>query len=206
MKIKACILLSLLCVLIYILELLNPTFMIKNFSLSFETLLQKPWTLITYLFLHDPHQYSHLIYNLFALLLFGYILENIIGTRRFILLYFASGITSGLCGLPFYHSLIGVSGAIFGVIGTLSILRPRLIVWVLGVPMPMIAATVIWALIDLAGVFGSDNVAHIGHLIGLGVGIIYGIFLRPVFGERKERKPKISEEYIKQWEEKWMRK
>ncbi|MCD6381706.1 MAG: rhomboid family intramembrane serine protease [Candidatus Aenigmarchaeota archaeon] len=158
------------------------------------------------MFVHSLNSLSHIFYNMFALLLFGIILESVIGSKRFLMIYFASGIASGLVGLLFYSSIIGASGAIFGILGTLGILRPKLVVWVMGVPMPMLVALVIWALLDFIGIFGSDNVAHLGHLAGLGTGVVYGFLLRPKYGEKKKPKIKIlSEDEIKKWENEWMK-
>lgn len=205
MKFKITLLIFTLCILIYLVEIGYPG-IVKEFSLSPKTITIKPWTIVTYMFLHDLTSYRHFIYNMFALVLFGIILENIIGPRRFLMLYFSSGIVAGFCGLPFYNSVIGASGAIFGILGTLAILRPRLIVLVFGVPMPMIIAAFIWALIDLLGMIGTDNIAHIGHIAGLSVGIIYGIILKPVFGEKRFRRRKIlSDEEIERWEESWLK-
>ncbi len=204
MKIQSWLLILSACILLYLLELTFPSFVFQNLALNSDKILQKPWTLITYMFVHDVNGLSHIFYNMFALVLFGYILENIIGSKKFTLIYFASGITAGLCGIPFYHVAIGASGAIFGVLGTLAVLRPRMTVWALGVPMPMIVAAVVWAFIDLVGFFGADNIAHIGHLAGLGTGIIYGLILRPNFRERKRIVKVLSEDEIERWEDEWM--
>ena len=104
----------------------------------------------------------------------------------------------------FYDASLGASGAIFAIIGALTYLRPRLIVFVMGVPMPLVLASIFWAFIDLIGAFYPDNIAHISHLIGL----IIGILIATRFKEYKERKRKvyeISDEIFDEWEQKYMR-
>jgi len=54
----------------------------------------RPWQFITYMFLHG--NFGHLFFNMFALWMFGYALENIWGPRRFLIYYFATGIGAGL--------------------------------------------------------------------------------------------------------------
>ena len=54
----------------------------------------RPWQFITYMFLHGS--FGHLFFNMFALWMFGYALENIWGPRRFLIYYFITGIGAGL--------------------------------------------------------------------------------------------------------------
>jgi membrane associated rhomboid family serine protease len=54
----------------------------------------KPWQFITYMFLHG--NFMHLLFNMFALWMFGYALENIWGPKRFLMYYFITGIGAAL--------------------------------------------------------------------------------------------------------------
>lgn len=54
----------------------------------------KPWQFITYMFLHG--NFTHLLFNMFALWMFGYALENIWGPRRFLVYYLITGIGAAL--------------------------------------------------------------------------------------------------------------
>jgi membrane associated rhomboid family serine protease len=54
----------------------------------------RPWQFITYMFLHG--NFGHLFFNMFALWMFGYALENIWGPKRFLIYYFVTGIGAGL--------------------------------------------------------------------------------------------------------------
>src|SRR3989344_260913 len=75
----------------------------------------EPWRFFTAIFLHGG--VGHLVLNLFALALFGSILENFIGGKRFLLLFFTTGILANLVSVNFYDSSLGASGAIFGILG-----------------------------------------------------------------------------------------
>lgn len=52
---------------------------------------------VTSMFLHDTHNFSHLFFNMFALWMFGNILENMWGAKRFLLFYMVCGLGAGLC-------------------------------------------------------------------------------------------------------------
>ncbi|HTQ36938.1 MAG TPA: rhomboid family intramembrane serine protease, partial [Steroidobacteraceae bacterium] len=46
------------------------------------------WQLVTYAFLHDRQQYTHILFNMFALYMFGPDIERLVGARRFAVYYF----------------------------------------------------------------------------------------------------------------------
>ncbi len=197
------LILVVVCSLIFIIQALSPNFT-DEFILSTKSAAAKPWTLVSSIFLHAD--YSHLFYNMLALAMFGLVLENIVGTRKFLLIFFLSGIFAGFASLAFYESVLGASAAIFGVIGALVVIRPRMIAFALGVPMPMIIAAIAWALLDLAGVFYPSNVANIAHLAGLAFGFAFGLFLRRHFPEQKTKKEKpVSDKELDEWEREYMK-
>src|SRR5271154_4875647 len=59
----------------------------------------RPYQLITYLFLHDPTSILHLLFNMFALWMFGSILENVWGGKRFLIFYILCGLGSAVLHL-----------------------------------------------------------------------------------------------------------
>ena len=144
----------------------------------------------------------HLLYNLFGLALFGSILESIIGTKKFLILFFIAGILADFASLPFYNRVLGASGAIFGVIGMLAVLRPKLTVWVYSIPMPMVIALFLWIAVDIFGIFSPSNTANIAHLGGLAIGIFAGLYYLNQFKETKseEKEVFIDKEKLKEWE------
>tara|TARA_Y100000310_G_scaffold210406_1_gene211021 strand:- start:217 stop:783 length:567 start_codon:yes stop_codon:yes gene_type:complete len=160
------------------------------------------WRFISGIFLHGG--IGHLLYNMFALGLFGFILERLIGSKRFLLVFFASGIIANIISVQFYPSSLGASGAIMGIIGVLAVIKPMMMVWAFGLIMPMFIAAILWVIGDIIGIFIPDGVGNIAHLSGVGVGVIVGIFLR---GKRvkKKKRVEIPEDYIRSWEDKFMK-
>ncbi len=176
-----------ICVFVFILQIMFP-FIEENFVLYSSRVMEEPWMLITSMFLHGG--FSHLFFNMFALGLFGFILEGIIGSKKFITIYIVSGTIAGIGAAIFYPAALGASGAIYGILGTLAVLRPRMRVWVWMVPMPMYIAAIFWALMDLAGMFAPSGTANAAHLFGLGAGVIAGFYLKGRFRlTRRSRDP-----------------
>lgn len=203
--------LSLIILFIYVISILAPDFFFNNFSLLSREVIKKPWTLLTSAFLHSHKNFAHVFYNMFALVLFGSILEKIIGYKKFLLVFILSSIFSSLVGIHFYESMIGSSGGVMGIIGCLTIIKPRMIIFGFGAPMPIILLSLFWVLGDILGMFYADEVAHISHLAGIIFGFLIGIYLRKKsMKNRKEMKIKkkeklISEEEFRIWEDRWMR-
>ena len=191
--------------LVFLLQKIFPQ-IFEIFILKRSEVLFEPWTLVTYIFLHGS--FLHLFSNMFALFIFGSILEKVVGYKNFLKVFFFTGILSGAFSLFFYNSVIGASGAIFGVMGTLALLRPKMVIWALGVPMYMIVAIIVYAALDLAGVFYPDNIAHIGHLLALVLGILIGLLWKKKYGvveKKKKEEFKLNEEEFRKWEDKYMK-
>lgn len=192
------------CVLFFLLQSLIQGFT-EQFALISVQALVRPWTLITSIFLHGD--LPHLLYNMLALALFGVVLETIIGKKRFLVLFFGAGILSSLSSAFLYREVVGASGAIFGILGALVLLRPRMQVWVYSLPMPMIVAAFVWGVGDIIGLFLPTGIANLGHLAGLATGLISGVFLRKMFGLRPRRDSPffLSEKEVETWEDEWMK-
>ena len=144
---------------------------------------------------------------MFALGIFGLVLEGIVGGKNFLTLFFASGIAAGIASLIFYDSSIGASGAIYGVMGTLAVLRPKMTVFVSYVPLPMIVAVILWSVGDILGFFAPlENVAYASHLFGLAFGIIYGLYVREEYkeGARPRSERIIGDRDFNDWERRYM--
>ena len=134
------------------------------------------WRFFTAIFLHGG--IAHLLYNVFALALFGSILEKFIGGKKFLLVFFLSGIFANIIAINFYDSSLGASGAIYGILGALTILRPLMVVWAFGLPMPMFIAAILWIAGAVLGIFMPSNIGHVAHLSGIFIGFLFGIILR----------------------------
>jgi len=197
--------LAAVCIAAFVLQLAVPGFS-EMFTLVSADVAARPWTLLSALFLHGD--VVHLLYNLFALALFGMILEQAVGRRRFLLIFFGAGVLASIGAAVLYPAALGASGAIFGIMGALAMLRPRMQVWVGFFPMPMIMAAAVWAIGDFLGLFFPTSVANLAHLVGLAAGVGAGIYLRrglPSLRGRKRRGVELDEVEMERWEERWMR-
>jgi len=192
-------------VIVFILQFMIPN-LTDEFALSSSGFFSRPWTIITYMFLHATDYLPHILYNMLALALFGSILEKVIGGRKFLIVYFASGIVAGIGSILFYTASIGASGAIFGILGTLAVLRPRMSVWIGYVPMPMFLAVFLWTIGNFVGLFAPAGIAYAAHLFGLGFGLLYGFVYRKEYGEVsvKRKKYTIDNKKLREWEKDWL--
>lgn len=137
------------------------------------------WQLVTYLFLHGGM--FHLVFNMLMLFLFGSPVEREIGSSEFLTLYLACGVLAGLFSTALALlsatpvSILGASGAVYGVMLAYAVLNPNQIVtfWFI----PMRSTTMVLILGGLALLFQvtgqRTHVAHLTHLGGLLAGFIY---------------------------------
>lgn len=137
---------------------------------------------ITYMFGHAS--FDHLFFNMFALWMFGRILENVWGSRRFLIYYMVCGLGAGvtqellqLIGvIPAYQSVIGASGAVYGLLLAFAMLFPNMEMYIIPIPVPIKAKWMVmgYVAIELVeGIFSVGNVAHFAHLGGM----IFGFLL-----------------------------
>ena len=154
---------------------LRPDLLLENFAF---------WQFFTYMFLHGG--LWHLLFNLLTLWMFGCELERTWGSREFTIFYFVCGIGAGLIQAmasafqPGHISVIGASGAIFGVLVAFAMVFPNrvitmLLFFVLPVQLKAKYLVMIWAAITLfLSIDGAqDGVAHFAHLGGMLVGFLY---------------------------------
>jgi hypothetical protein len=177
------------------------------FILNQKALDGEYWRFLTSIFLHGD--LIHLLYNLFALLFFGLVLEKLISSNRFLLIFLGSGILANIISVNFYTSSLGASGAIYGILGCLAIIRPMMMVWAFGLIMPLFAAAGLWIIADMLrtiGFFGETNIGSIAHLSGIAIGIFIGLIIKLTESKvfKKNKKIKIPDSYIDAWEEKYM--
>lgn len=139
------------------------------------------WQLLTYMFMHGS--WSHIFFNMFALWMFGYVLENYWGSRRFLFYYLVCGIGAGLCNLivPGWTITVGASGAVYGILLAFGMMFPNERIYLYFI-MPIKAKWFVigYAAIELLdGLFmTSDGIAHFAHLGGMLVGLILILYWR----------------------------
>lgn len=136
----------------------------------------KIYQLVTYMFLHGG--FTHMFFNMFALWMFGRILEQHLGAKRFLIYYMACGIGAGVIQLivnylgGVYAPTVGASGAIFGLLLAFGMLYPNSVIMLIFPPIPIKAKyfVIVYGFIELwLGVRGvdGDNIAHFAHLGGM---------------------------------------
>lgn len=157
----------------------------ETFMLIAGDALARPWTLFTSMFLHGSM--GHFLFNMYALFIFGPLILARLGTKRFLGAYFGAGLVAGISYVLYSlfimgnpnAAALGASGAIMGILGLVIMLLPNLkVLFFFVVPMSMRTAGIIFALIDIVGLFNpGSGIAHIAHLGGLAVGVLYGWYL-----------------------------
>jgi|SRR3989338_3403170 len=199
--------LSVIIIIIFLLQLIFPA--ITNMFVLNEKAIENHeyWRFLTAIFLHGD--ITHLMYNLFALLFFGFTAERLIGSRRFLIVFFTTGILANIISVNFYPSSLGASGAIYGILGCITIISPLMIVWAFGLLMPMFLATIIWVIADLMRIFGlfdPGNVGSIAHISGIFIGFLFGILYRKL-GQKKiiNNRLQIPDNYARSWEDRYMK-
>lgn len=161
----------------------------------------RPWQYITYMFLHGG--FSHIFLNMLVLWMFGMELENMWGTRRFLIYYFICGLGAGIL-----HSLVtlamggeavptvGASGAIMGVMVAFAMAFPDRIIFVsFFLPLRAKYFVLLYAAFDLYnGINGIDGIAHFAHLGGALTGFLLvkfgGVMTLGKFFDRGARQPR----------------
>ncbi len=135
------------------------------------------WRLLSYAFLHQG--LLHIFINMMMLWMLGRDVEEVLGTRNFVVLYLLSGIAAGLCTalLSPYGIVVGASGAVLGVVMAFGMLFPTRMVFVWFIfPVPAKILVFMIALIELVNVQvagTSDHIAHFAHLGGMAFGYMF---------------------------------
>jgi len=136
------------------------------------------WQILTYMFLHGG--FSHILFNLLALWMFGGELESYWGSKRFLFYFLFCGIGAGICTVVFtpyqFIPVIGASGAIYGMLLAFGWLFPNRLIYIYFLfPIPAKYFVIIFGLIELfASMEGTrGGVAHLTHLGGLIFGLFY---------------------------------
>ena len=170
-------LILLACIVVFFISIIFPAFVYNYLALNPDYVMQRPWTLITHMFVHAD--FNHLFWNMLFLFFFGMELERRVGESKFLQIYILSGIVAALGQMMISGgSLVGASGALYGVMGCLAIIAPEIRVLLFFViPVSIRSAVVLFALIDFLTLGAADNIAHMAHIVGLLVGLAYGKLL-----------------------------
>ena len=139
------------------------------------------WQVFTYMFLHAG--FTHLLFNMLTLWMFGTQLEREWGTRRFLKYYFLCGMAAGICVLLVNIAIgdwgvvtMGASGAIFGLLVAFGVLYPNQTVLMSFLfPIKAKYMVMIYAAIELLLTIrpGQSGISTIAHLGGMAFGYVY---------------------------------
>jgi membrane associated rhomboid family serine protease len=166
--------------------MLTPYAVTRNFAV---------WQLVSYMFLHAG--FWHILFNMFALWMFGCDLERAWSGRRFLYYYFITGIGAGMTVVLLSPSSItatvGASGAIYGILLAFGMMFPNRIILVpifffFFFPVPAKILVMILGGIAFLSALSSpgDTISHVAHLGGLVVGFLY-LRGRPSYFEFRNR-------------------
>lgn len=174
---------------------LRPYDVIHNFYL---------WQLVTYLFLHGG--WFHILFNLFALWMFGCDLEQLWGPRQFLFYFFLTGIGAGLFDVllqPNAGSItIGNSGAVYGVLLAYGLLFPDrpIFLWLV-IPIKAKWFVLLMGVIEFVSSLSTpgSGIAHVAHLGGMLFGFLYlrggRLSTRGMFNYQEWRRARLKKKF-----------
>ena len=180
------------------------------------TFLTRPWTIITYMFLHAG--FWHLLMNMIILFFSGKIFLEYVGDRRLLTVFLYGGIAGGMVFFTLYNispayatgvPLVGASAGVVAILVAAATYVPNMPVrlfFVLEVKLWIVAAIAVVSYV--AGVVGTNSGGHLAHLGGAAVGYIFVQQLRKgndwsiglynffnTIGSWFEKKPKVKKVY-----------
>ena len=151
-----------------------------TFGFTPSQFLDEPWTILTSMFVHDG--IWHILVNMLMLYFFGSYTLGILGEVKFLIIYLVGGLVGNLLFFLLgneYVIVVGASGAIYAIMGTLAVMRPRLkvLVWFL-VPVDLWIMVVIMGALIISTQMGSSYIAWQAHLGGMILGLVAGFYFR----------------------------
>jgi membrane associated rhomboid family serine protease len=188
--------------------------------------LQKPWTLITYAFVHDLSGIFHILFNMLIFYWFGKLFVEYLGSDKLVALYFLGALAGGLAYLvvyntiPFYierigsfNGMVGASAAVYAIVVATATLIPDYTFFLLflgPVRIKYIAAVaIVVSFLGSVGQNAGGNVAHLGgalmgfvYLKQLQAGVNWGSWVTATLDWFKAlftAKPKVKVTYRKQY-------
>ncbi|MBD3628731.1 rhomboid family intramembrane serine protease [Cyclobacterium sp.] len=151
---------------------------------SITRFLMQPWTLISYMFLHEG--FLHIIFNLLFLYWFGLLVQEYLGSRKLVNLYFLGGIAGGLLYMVLYNIapyfsdkvdaalMLGASAGVYAIVVAAATLRPDTQFHLLLIgPVKIKYIAIFYVLIAFANSAGSNAGGELAHLGGAALGYFY---------------------------------
>lgn len=136
------------------------------------------WQLFSYMFMHAS--FTHILFNMLALWMFGMELEHVWGSRKFFIYYLLCGFGGGLANLliaPMFTAVgptVGASGAVYGILLAFGMMFPERPIYIYFLlPIKAKYFVVMYMAFEIFSVGSMDGVAHFAHLGGALVGFLY---------------------------------
>lgn len=171
--------LIIITVIVFIFQLITKDVLTQFLALyNQESGYFRPYQLFTYMFAHGG--FTHIFFNMLSLAFMGPILESFWGQKKFLLFYLITGIGAALFSMGIdlimgggAGSMLGASGAIYGLLMAFGMIFPNMEVQLLIPPIPIKAKYLVFLLGGLTFLMDrSGSVAHFAHLGGVVVGFI----------------------------------
>jgi len=156
---------------------------------SLDTLIIRPWTLLSYMFLHIS--FWHILFNLLWLYWFGKVFLEFLSEKQLVATYIAGGLAGGVLyilaynifpvfgeALPYSHAL-GASAAVMAIVTTISFYAPDYTINLIFLGrIKILYIALILFILDFFMIRSDNSGGHLAHIGGAVFGFIYASYLR----------------------------
>ena len=192
-------------VIMFVATLVNEDFMIRTFAMFYPVSpLFRWWQPLTHMFMHGG--WWHILFNMYTLVMFGMVVERALGTKKFLILYFVTGLGAvalhtGVEWLDIRRlaasasmvaqsdvidmlrtPMVGASGAVYGVLVAFAMLYPEARMTLIFPPVTLDAKWMVAIFIGIeliTGITGTQvGIAHFAHLGGALFGFLLILYWR----------------------------
>ena len=192
-------------VIMFVATLINENFMIGTFAMFYPASpLFRWWQPLTHMFMHGG--WWHILFNMYTLVMFGMVVERVLGTKKFLILYFVTGLGAvalhtGVEWLDIRRlaasasmvaqsdvidmlrtPMVGASGAVYGVLVAFAMLYPEARMTLIFPPVTLDAKWMVAIFIGIeliTGITGTQmGIAHFAHLGGALFGFLLVLYWR----------------------------
>ncbi|MBB3701471.1 rhomboid family intramembrane serine protease [Flammeovirga yaeyamensis] len=151
---------------------------------EFTSFLYKPWTLVTYFFVHSMKDFFHILMNMLILYWFGMIFTEFLGDKKAVILYFLGGLMGGIVYLLIYNLIpyfdganavvVGASGSVLAIVVGAATIAPdyRINLLFIG-PVKIKWLAAFYVVMSISGLTGGNAGGQMAHLGGIIMGFTY---------------------------------
>jgi membrane associated rhomboid family serine protease len=154
----------------------------------FSEFVTRPWTIITYMFMHDLTGILHILFNMLILYWFGRLFAEYLGSDKLIAIYLLGGVCGGIAYLLAYNTIpyflaqsdayriamVGASASVNAIVVATAVLVPNYTFFLLfigPVRIKYIAGAIVF--LSFLGTVGTNAGGNIAHLGGALMGFVY---------------------------------